>query len=97
MICNSGSTNSCAALAASINDVERNSIAVFPNPAVDVLNFTLNEPASIEVIDATGRTVMERVVNYAGKVALDLNELPTGVYTLRTIGSTIGTSNFIKK
>lgn len=97
LICNSGATNSCAALPASINDVERNSIAVFPNPAVDVLNFTLNEPASIEVIDATGRIVMNRVINYAGKVALDLNELPTGVYTLRTIGSTIGTSNFIKK
>ncbi|MFT5310177.1 MAG: hypothetical protein ACI8VL_001078, partial [Bacteroidia bacterium] len=78
-----------------IADIERNSIILFPNPATEVLNFRAEASATIEVIDATGRVILNG--NAAkGKNRFDVSSLPTGAYTLRLIGETIGTAHFIK-
>lgn len=90
------STNSCAKIASGISEVERNSIATYPNPTTDVLNFNTEEIVSVEVIDVTGRVVLS-TVSQRGENRLDVSALPTGAYTLRTIGKTISTAHFIKK
>ncbi|MGB0367921.1 MAG: T9SS type A sorting domain-containing protein [Flavobacteriales bacterium] len=96
LVCNSGRTNSCAQLSSGIADVERNSIKLFPNPATDVLNFNSEETATIEIIDAIGRVVLNGT-GVKGQNRLDVSKLPSGSYTLRTVGETIGTAHFIKE
>ncbi len=96
LVCTSGATNNCAQISSSILEVERNSIELYPNPATDVLNFTSAETATLEVIDALGRTVLQSNA-VEGKNRLDINELPSGSYTLKTVGETIGTAHFIKE
>lgn len=90
------STNSCAKIASGINDMEPNPISIYPNPTADVLNFSTDEMTTVEVFDATGRIVLS-TVSQIGINRLDVSSLPTGVFTLRTIGDKIGTAHFIKK
>jgi para-nitrobenzyl esterase len=94
LVCGS-STNSCAKIASGINDVERNSISVYPNPTEGVLNFQSEEVGTVDVIDATGRVVLSTSSRF-GQNRLDVSALPTGIYTLRTIGAQVGTAHFIK-
>ncbi|MCF8465520.1 MAG: T9SS type A sorting domain-containing protein [Flavobacteriales bacterium] len=89
------STNSCAKIASGINDVERNSISIYPNPTEGVLNFQSEEVGTVDVLDATGRIVLSTSSRF-GQNRLDVSALPTGVYTLRTIGEKVGTAHFIK-
>lgn len=96
LVCNSGSTNSCAQISSSIAEVERNSIQLFPNPTADVLNFNSDEVASIEVIDAIGRVVLNGNA-IKGQNRFDVNNLPSGIYTLRMFGEKISTAHFIKE
>ncbi|MCF8276451.1 MAG: T9SS type A sorting domain-containing protein [Flavobacteriales bacterium] len=90
------STNSCEKLASGIADVERNAISVYPNPTKDQINFSTEEQGTVEVIDATGRTVLN-ATSVVGQNRLNVSSLPAGVYTLRTIGKQIGTAHFIKE
>ncbi|MDB4655786.1 T9SS type A sorting domain-containing protein [Flavobacteriales bacterium] len=96
LVCNSGSTNSCAPLVSGIADGERNSINLFPNPTAEVLNFVSKEVATVEVLDAMGRIILNSNA-FEGKNRLDVSELPAGSYILRTVGETIGTAHFIKE
>ncbi|MBL4586477.1 MAG: T9SS type A sorting domain-containing protein [Flavobacteriales bacterium] len=89
----SGETNACSSVG--ISEVERNSITLYPNPTTDILNFNSEETATIEVIDATGRIVISTVSRF-GQNRLDVSLLPTGVYTLRSIGKQISTAHFVK-
>lgn len=79
-----------------ISEIDRNSIEVYPNPTDGVLTFTMDETSTVEVLDATGRVVLSGSLTI-GKNRLDVSALPTGFYTLRTIGKTISTAPFIKK
>ena len=90
------STNSCEKIASGINDVERNSISIYPNPTEGVLNFNADEVGTVEVVDATGRIVFSTSFRL-GQNRLDVSALPTGAYTLRTIGEKVGTAHFIKQ
>ena len=59
---------------------------LWPNPAAETLNVSLQRAAEAELYDLTGR----RVAAYslaAGRNILDLTGLPTGVYMLRVEGS----------
>ena len=97
MVCDGTSDcSSVDAVIASISEVERNTIEAYPNPTTDVLNFSTEEITSVEVVDVTGRVVLS-TVSQLGKNRLDVNALPTGVYTLRTVGEKISTAHFIKK
>jgi hypothetical protein len=63
------------------------SFSFYPNPTIDVVNYTLsgNSAAThIQLFDAAGKLIMAR--SEAGsRGILDLKELPTGVYTVRII------------
>ena len=70
----------------SLTDIEENSvseIALFPNPANDILNITSSETISeIEIVNVMGQVVKRIEVN-ADNAVCDVNELKAGVYMVR--------------
>ncbi len=77
-----------------------NSIAVYPNPATDILNI-VSEGAninSVEVYDLRGRRVSSFIDNKQDYVALDVSSFNTGVYFVK-INTDAGevTKKIIKK
>jgi extracellular elastinolytic metalloproteinase len=69
-----------------LEDVE---VAVFPNPAKNVLNVALNsenqQDVSISIITVGGKEVMARSVNLYGNdfVSLNVGEIPSGFYFVK--------------
>ncbi|HEY0977935.1 MAG TPA: T9SS type A sorting domain-containing protein, partial [Flavobacteriales bacterium] len=61
-------------------------LRVFPNPSDGRLRLVLpaemTSGAQLQVLDLAGRNVAQRFVNGTGEMALDLGELPNGLYTL---------------
>lgn len=80
----------------SIFENEVSQLAVYPNPTADVLKFRTNEIGTVQVMDATGRTVMT-APSTLGQNRLDLSELPKGAYILKFNGESIATARFIKE
>ena len=77
---------------------------IYPNPASESLQLQLFEPsdrevAFLQVIDLTGKQVINRSINLNQSVAtLPVNELAPGVYFLRiTVGDKFGYRRFIKE
>lgn len=95
LVC-SGESNNCQAIPSGISEVEKNSIAIYPNPTNAVLNFRSEENGVSEVIDATGRVVLSNSVR-KGQNTLDVSSIPSGVYTLRMLGNGVSTAHFIKE
>lgn len=95
LVC-SGETNSCAQISSGISDVQRNSISIYPNPTKDIVNFSVENKSTIEVVDALGKTVLSTSA-VIGENRLDVRDLPKGVYTIRTVGETISTAQFVKE
>lgn len=63
-----------------VNDAVRNSVKVYPNPVVDVLNVEAGSKVkSISVFDVSGKAVSTHVLN-AVKSQVDLTKLAPGVY-----------------
>lgn len=54
-----------------------------PNPTTGMVQLHDVGIEAASVMDATGRTLLERTFSTAGPVTLDLGALPTGVYTVR--------------
>jgi para-nitrobenzyl esterase len=98
LVCDGSSDcgNVDAGVGTGLFEAERNLIEAYPNPTENVLNFNMDENATVEIIDATGRIVLTNT-SQLGKNRLDVSALPTGVYTLRTVGEKISTAHFIKK
>ncbi len=97
MVCDGGSDcSSVDAMTSSIANIEQNSIDVYPNPANDVLKFRTNEVGTVELIDATGRTVLSTTTKL-GQNQLDVSDFPKGAYVMMFRGTTIGTARFIKE
>jgi len=69
----------------SIEHVQVNSlIQVFPNPADRILNLEANSPIEEYVIfDSTGRLIMQVSANKSLTLAIQIDELVSGIYTLR--------------
>lgn len=63
-----------------IDDVKAN-VAIYPNPANDMLNVVAEGVKSIEIIDATGRVVL----NTKNAGSIDISNLSNGIYMVRTI------------
>ena len=66
------------------------SIAIWPNPAGDILHLNVMDGASVSVFDMTGRMVMQQ--HYEGK--LDVSNLVPGLYAIKAEGCTV---RFVKK
>ena len=65
----------------SVNDVANTeTIAVYPNPASNILHTSYNGAATATVYSLTGQTLLQQnTVNGA----IDISTLPTGTYMLR--------------
>ena len=60
-------------------------IKIFPNPFQDFLNMNFMESkiVSIEIIDASGKSVLRMRIEGESNISLDLSMLAEGLYTLR--------------
>lgn len=59
-------------------------VTVYPNPANEMLNVTLSENGSISILDASGKTVFEKVsVNAFQNNEINVANLSSGIYTLK--------------
>lgn len=72
-------------------------LGVFPNPAEDVLHVTfpigMNGRAELQVLDASGRVVRQRVLSATTRTTIDLGGLPNGLYTVKAlVGGTMATA-----
>jgi hypothetical protein len=65
-------------------------IAVYPNPAEDVMNVDINgrnhASGRIQIVDMSGK-VVQTVTTKADKVQLDLKGIASGVYLLKYVDS----------
>ena len=78
----SDASESATAIVTGISEVENN-IAIFPNPANDILNITSSETISeIEIVNTLGQVVYRVEVNSDNAVC-DVNELASGVYVVK--------------
>lgn len=91
-----GSPQNCAETQfVGIGESEVRTIGVYPNPTVDVLKFRSDEVGIVEILDATGRTVISRAATL-GQNQVDVADLPRGAYLLLFRGETLGSARFIK-
>lgn len=64
----------------SINDFEKTSVSLFPNPTSDILNLNAkNSISQLVIYDMLGQKVMERTIG-ATKATLDVSQLSPGIY-----------------
>jgi len=76
-----------------------NEIALFPNPATDILNITSSETISeIEIVNVMGQVVKRFEVNSDNAVC-DVEELKAGVYMVRihAASATLSQRRFVKE
>ena len=74
-------------------------IALFPNPATDILNITSSETISeIEIVNTLGQVIKRIEVN-ADNAVCDVEDLKAGVYVVRihTEGAVVSQRKFIKE
>lgn len=77
-----------------IDDVNSADVAVYPNPANDVLHIEGEGIQQVEMIDLNGRTVMSAA--QAG--SLHIGSLAAGVYVVRVVTATgVSTQKIVKK
>lgn len=78
----SDASETATAIVTGISEV-KNNIAIFPNPATDILNITSSEEISeIEIVNTLGQVVYRKEVNSDNAVC-DIEDLPSGVYMVR--------------
>lgn len=65
-----------------VNDMEENSIKLYPNPAQDMLNVTVNKASTLEVISVTGQVVLSTNIE-AQNTIIDVSGLNGGIYFVR--------------
>jgi photosystem II stability/assembly factor-like uncharacterized protein len=67
-----------------VNDVLENEIAVYPNPAVEMVNVSVKDGASftVDVYDTNGRKV-DAVISNGNNTSFNVANLPSGVYYLK--------------
>lgn len=61
-------------------------MTIYPNPAQDIITLALgneNYQADIQLIDMSGRVVLNRSSDYQEEVAMDISGFSAGMYTLR--------------
>ena len=70
-----------------IDEVEDSAltIAVYPNPASDVLHVAVTEQGELNIVDALGRTVFSQTVMQSGSqtITLDVSTLADGLYFVK--------------
>jgi len=86
----------------SLNEIMNNQVAIYPNPAVDLITVDLSmldtKNAAIEIIDITGKTIDSYTLDTNMKIQIDLGIYANGIYQVKVSndGSTI-MKQFVKK
>jgi len=75
-------------------DIQENNLVVFPNPVLDVLNFS-ETLAIVEVFNAYG----QKMLSQQNKISIDVSSLKSGVYFLgyKTKNGGMSQRTFVKK
>lgn len=71
-----------------INEYELTNLSIWPNPANDVLNFSLGNVSAdvtIDIIDVTGRVVISKLFKNTSQERINLTDLSNGSYVVRFI------------
>ncbi|MDA3941996.1 MAG: choice-of-anchor J domain-containing protein [Bacteroidetes bacterium] len=68
--------------AVGLNEADAVSVQVYPNPAINQLRFSLDEEATMEVIDLTGKTILNSQAE-TGNGSIDVSALKEGLYIVR--------------
>lgn len=81
-----------------INEANKdNSIAIYPNPASDILTLLISDKATVEITNTNGQ-IIKTFNQCSGETSVDISDLFTGVYTLRILtDKKIVTNKFIKE
>ena len=77
----------------SINEASADVMSVFPNPtegAVTVRSNALRMGEPINILDASGRCVLNVRANALGTAQIDVTGLANGIYTVRTTSGITG-------
>ncbi len=61
-----------------VSDIETNSISVYPNPAIDVLNIASEKSANVYVTNIVGSIVLYEIVE--PNSSINISELESGIY-----------------
>ena len=61
-----------------VNNIVSNNVSLYPNPATDLLNVTVKENSTFELIDITGKTVLNRMIE--GTSTINISRLSSGMY-----------------
>ena len=61
-----------------VKNIVSNNVSLYPNPATDLLNVTVKENSTFELIDITGKTVLSRMVE--GTSSINISKLSSGMY-----------------
>ncbi len=89
----------CIGIAENLNAA---TISMLPNPTSDVLNVTWSagvEVSTIEIMDVQGRVVMTQAVSGGNTSAVQVADLPAGMYSIRLTEATTGATkvnSFVK-
>lgn len=75
-----------------LNNSLKNNILIYPNPVKNVLKIQLKsvlaENSQLQIVDLTGRTVMQSTLkNRSNVITEDVSKLPAGRYILRILSS----------
>lgn len=95
-------TSSCSAIVLSLEELNlfSNPIAVYPNPANDVLNIEIHsgEINAVEIFDITGALVKSISNTNGNLVKINTGEIPSGMYFVRVkSGNEISVMKFTKE
>ena len=70
----------------SVHDVELNTIAIYPNPATELLNLSWNksDDVSVKIFNSIGKLVFfAKGVNLLDPIQIDVNSFATGMYFVK--------------
>jgi hypothetical protein len=70
-----------------VDELQQNSMVIYPNPARETLNFNLSELGNgivrLDLYDITGKMVLNKVIDRRFEDKLDISRLKSGIYLLR--------------
>lgn len=76
-----------------IENADKNSIAVYPNPARDMINVEGEGIVEVQIIDINGRTAISATAG-----SIDISSLANGIYFVRTIANDgVYTTKIVKR
>ena len=79
-----------------IKDIQKSSIRLYPNPANDILNISIEHASKLEIINASGQVVESTYLNDT-KTSINVSHLKSGIYFVKVIDNAgnVGTQKLI--